>query len=360
MNTVLRLTLPEAQRLSAFISEHTPSNVVDDTLKPFKYTKQEAPMLRNFLLSTGIVRPTEELDQTHEIILTKIRTKVLVDQIVLYVAELSEPAITSDDLCISVSRKDVIAQLGLNAPQTIDISELDNLKYTQEYQNATLKGYTTPVIDESNSNDKLDNIEDLIAFCARVSNPANQYNKETNEKLLKYLADHSHWSPFEMANMTVEIETTRDIARQMLRHRSFAFQEFSQRYANVNEFGDSFVLREARLQDTENRQNSIQNDNTELESEWERRQKEVIALVKEHYDWAISNKIAKEQARCILPEGNTKSRLYMQGSIRSWMHFVQLRSANGTQAEHIHVAHLVARAISKMFPQIKKYTAVPS
>ena len=198
-------------------------------------------------------------------------------------------------------------------------------------------------------------VQDLISFCARVSNPSNQMNMETTKKLLNYLAKHKHWSPFEMASATMEIETTRDIARQMLRHRSFAFQEFSQRYADPNEFGDSFVLREARLQDTKNRQNSIDNADSKLEAEWRMRQQHVIDAAKEHYNWAIYNGIAKEQARAVLPEGNTKSRLYMQGSIRSWIHFIELRSGNGTQKEHIEVAKACAEAIAKIFPMVNDF-----
>ena len=218
--------------------------------------------------------------------------------------------------------------------------------------NVRLIGYTQPVADAIIG---LDDVQDLIAYCARVSNPSNQLNQETAPKLLGYLAKHKHWSPFEMASATMEIETTRDIARQMLRHRSFAFQEFSQRYADPREFGDSFVLREARLQDTKNRQNSIDNVDPRLEGEWRMRQQDVIDKAKEHYNWAIENGIAKEQARAVLPEGNTKSRLYMQGSIRSWIHFIELRSGNGTQKEHIEVAKACAEAIIKIFPMVNDF-----
>jgi thymidylate synthase (FAD) len=218
--------------------------------------------------------------------------------------------------------------------------------------NVRLIGYTQPVADAIIG---LDDVQDLIAYCARVSNPSNQLNQETAPKLLGYLAKHKHWSPFEMASATMEIETTRDIARQMLRHRSFAFQEFSQRYADPREFGDSFVLREARLQDTKNRQNSIDNVDPRLEGEWRMRQQDVIDKAKEHYNWAIENGIAKEQARAVLPEGNTKSRLYMQGSIRSWIHFIELRSGNGTQKEHIEVAKACAEAITKIFPMVNDF-----
>ena len=217
--------------------------------------------------------------------------------------------------------------------------------------NVKLIGYTQPV----DTIDGLDDVQDLIAYCARVSNPSNQLNQETAPKLLNYLAKHKHWSPFEMANATMEIETTRDIARQILRHRSFAFQEFSQRYADPAEFGDQFVTREARLQDMKNRQNSIEVDDEELQREWDRHQRRAIWMCKEVYEWAIENGIAKEQARAVLPEGLTKSRLYMQGSIRSWIHFIELRSGNGTQKEHIQVAQACAEAITKIFPLINEY-----
>jgi thymidylate synthase (FAD) len=218
--------------------------------------------------------------------------------------------------------------------------------------NVRLIGYTQPVADAIIG---LDDVQDLIAYCARVSNPANQLNQETAPKLLGYLAKHKHWSPFEMASATMEIETTRDIARQMLRHRSFAFQEFSQRYADPREFGDSFVVREARLQDTKNRQNSIETEDGLLEAAWIAHQQAVIGRAKLAYNWAIENGIAKEQARAVLPEGNTKSRLYMQGSIRSWIHFIELRSGNGTQKEHIEVAKACAEAITKIFPMVNDF-----
>ena len=215
-----------------------------------------------------------------------------------------------------------------------------------------LIGYTQPVDGEIIG---LDNVQDLIAYCARVSNPSNQLNQETAPKLLFYLAKHAHWSPFEMANATLEIETTRDIARQMLRHRSFAFQEFSQRYADPRDMENTFVMREARLQDLKNRQNSIDSDDERLQMMWESKQGEVIRAAKDAYNWAIENGIAKEQARAVLPEGNTISRLYMQGSIRSWIHYIELRSANGTQKEHMEIAREVAVAISKIFPVIDAY-----
>ena len=197
--------------------------------------------------------------------------------------------------------------------------------------------------------------EDLIAYSARVSNPANQINKETAPKLLAYLIKHKHWSPFEMASACIEIETTRDIARQFLRHRSFSFQEFSQRYADIRDLDDNFVIREARLQDTKNRQNSIENDDMALEDEWANKQMAVIETAKMAYNWAIENGIAKEQARAVLPEGNTVSRLYANGTIRSWLHYVELRSANGTQKEHMELAVAIAQAISKIFPTINNF-----
>ena len=201
----------------------------------------------------------------------------------------------------------------------------------------------------------LDDCQELIAFCARVSNPSNQMNKETSDKLIKYLIKHKHWSPLEMVNACLEINTTRDIAHQIVRHRSFSFQEFSQRYADPAEFGNQFVLREARLQDTQNRQNSIDVDDEILHTEWTDRQQQVINLAKETYEWAIDNGIAKEQARVVLPEGNTKSRLYVQGTIRSFIHYIELRSANGTQKEHIELAREIAKAISKIYPMIEDY-----
>ena len=199
-------------------------------------------------------------------------------------------------------------------------------------------------------------VQELVAFCARVSNPSNQFNTETSEKLIKYLIKHSHWSPLEMVSACLEIETTRDIARQILRHRSFSFQEFSQRYADPTK-DLSFVLREARLQDEKNRQNSVELPATiagqNLAEEWNARQKEILALVTKTYDWAIGQGIAKEQARAILPEGNTVSRLYMNGTLRSWIHFIELRSSNGTQKEHQMVALECAKVIAEVFPLAK-------
>jgi thymidylate synthase (FAD) len=201
----------------------------------------------------------------------------------------------------------------------------------------------------------LENVQDLIAFCARVSNPSNQLNKETNEKLIRYLIKHQHWSPLEMVSACLEIDTTRDIARQILRHRSFSFQEFSQRYADPKEFGDQFVTREARLQDTVNRQNSIETDDLKLQTLWEQYQQRVIDEAKNAYEWAIHNGIAKEQARAVLPEGNTKSRLYMNGTLRSWIHYIQLRSANGTQKEHMDIAKACAKVIAEIFPMSETF-----
>jgi len=200
-----------------------------------------------------------------------------------------------------------------------------------------------------------DDIQELVAYCARVSNPSNQINHETSEKLIRYLIKHQHWSPLEMASACLEIDTTRDIAHQIVRHRSFSFQEFSQRYADPAEFGDQFVIREARLQDTKNRQNSIEMSDEDathriIADTWVEAQQEVIDLAKRTYEWAIDNGIAKEQARAVLPEGNTKTRLYMNGTIRSWVHYIELRSANGTQKEHMEIAKACALAINKIFP----------
>jgi len=202
------------------------------------------------------------------------------------------------------------------------------------------------------SSDNDQSLQDMIAYCARVSNPTNQSHTETNEKLIKYLIHHQHWSPLEMVNICLEINTTRDIARQILRHRSFSFQEFSQRYA-VADLG--FECKEARIQDTKNRQNSIITDNTALCTEWETQQQKLIEHAQQTYEWAISNGIAKEQARAVLPEGMTLSRLYMNGTLRSWVHYIQLRSGNGTQREHRDVALACADAISSVFPMIREF-----
>jgi len=205
----------------------------------------------------------------------------------------------------------------------------------------------------------LENIQDLIAYAARVSNPSNQLNTETSAKLLNYLAKHKHWSPFEMVSACLEIETTRDIARQILRHRSFSFQEFSQRYADPTADLD-FVTRDARLQDPKNRQNSVELDlNNEQDAAlhvmWNDKQDEVIKVAREAYTWAIENGIAKEQARAVLPEGNTVSRMYMNGTLRSWIHYIELRAANGTQLEHMEIARAVAEVITEIFPLAEDY-----
>lgn len=196
-----------------------------------------------------------------------------------------------------------------------------------------------------------ENVQDLIAYCARVSNPSNQFNKETSEKLINYLIKHKHWSPLEMVSACIEVETTRDIGRQVLRHRSFSFQEFSQRYADPTQDME-FVYRDARLQDTENRQNSIPTDDDELDREWKKRQRKQIELAVDNYKWAIENGIAKEQARCVLPEGNTMSRMYMNGTLRSWVHYIELRASNGTQLEHMEIARACAEVITNIFPMI--------
>lgn len=218
---------------------------------------------------------------------------------------------------------------------------------TENYTTATLIAYTQPT--EEFKNEGMEDVKDLVAYCARVSNPSNQMNKETAEGLIKYLIKHKHWSPLEMASATIEIETTRDIARQILRHRSFSFQEFSQRYADpVKDL--AFVTREARLQDTKNRQNSIATDDEELQNTWDLYQENVLMEAKRAYGWAIENGIAKEQARAVLPEGLTMSKMYMNGTLRSWVHYIELRSANGTQLEHIEVALACAKAIASIWP----------
>ena len=220
--------------------------------------------------------------------------------------------------------------------------------------NVTLLSYSQPT--EEFRSQGVDDAQELIAYCARVSNPANQFNTETSEKLIRYLVKHQHWSPLEMVSACMEIVTTRDIARQILRHRSFSFQEFSQRYADPTaELDEAFVLRECRLQDTKNRQNSVELDmNDEAQKliaiEWERAQKRVLFSVKQEYSWAIKNGIAKEQARAVLPEGLTVSRMYMNGTIRSWIHYIMLRKENGTQKEHADIALACAQAIAAIFP----------
>ena len=224
--------------------------------------------------------------------------------------------------------------------------------------NVKLLSYSQPT-DEFRSLG-LGDAQELIAYCARVSNPANQYNNETAEKLIRYLIKHQHWSPLEMVSTCLEITTTRDIARQILRHRSFSFQEFSQRYADPTK-DLSFVLRDARKQDTKNRQNSVELDveNNDadrfLASQWENIQNGVITKAREAYEWAIVNGIAKEQARAVLPEGLIESRLYMNGTLRSWVHFIELRTGNGTQKEHMEIARECACAIAAIFPMVGEY-----
>ena len=213
--------------------------------------------------------------------------------------------------------------------------------------NVKLVSYSQPT--EEFRNQGIDDAQELIAFCARVSNPSNQFNNDTSEKLIRYLVRHQHWSPLEMVSACMEITTTRDIARQILRHRSFSFQEFSQRYADPTKDLE-FVTRSGRLQDPKNRQNSIEHADHLLENEWYRAQQRVIYAAQREYEWAIKNGIAKEQARAVLPEGLIQSRLYMNGTLRSWIHFIELRSANGTQLEHQQVAVACARAIAAIFP----------
>ena len=226
---------------------------------------------------------------------------------------------------------------------------------------AKLVSYSMPT--EDFAEEGLENVQDLISYCARVSNPANQFNKKTSEKLIKYLIDNKHWSPLEMASACIEIETTRDIAHQIVRHRSFSFQEFSQRYADPQSMGDAFTTRECRLQDPKNRQNSIEIENDpsiqldlhrqDIITNWQRKQHGIINQAKEAYNWAIENGIAKEQARAVLPEGLTKTCVMMNGTLRSWVHYIELRSENGTQKEHMNVAKACAKEIAKIFPLLK-------
>jgi len=213
--------------------------------------------------------------------------------------------------------------------------------------NVKLVSYSQPTSEFADIG--VSDAQELIAYCARVSNPSNQLNTETSEKLIRYLVRHQHWSPLEMVSVCMEITTTRDIARQILRHRSFSFQEFSQRYADPTKDLE-FVTRSGRLQDPQNRQNSIEHDDHLLENEWFRAQQRVIYAAQREYEWAIKNGIAKEQARAVLPEGLIQSRLYMNGTLRSWIHFIELRSANGTQLEHQQVAVACAQAITAIFP----------
>ena len=215
-----------------------------------------------------------------------------------------------------------------------------------------LVSYSQPTDEFRNHG--ISDAQELIAYCARVSNPANQFNTETSDKLIRYLVRHKHWSPLEMVSACLEIRTTRDIARQILRHRSFSFQEFSQRYANPVE-DLAFVCREARLQDPKNRQNSVETDDRMLQIEWERAQQRAIYAARREYEWAIANGIAKEQARAVLPEGLIESRLYMNGTLRSWVHFIELRSANGTQKEHQKIAKACAQAITAIFPMTPEF-----
>ena len=241
--------------------------------------------------------------------------------------------------------------------QNINVDAISSKKYKplntgSVCTNVKLISYSTPSAEMMEKG--LLDAQDLIAFCARVSNPNNQFNKETNAKLIKYLIKYKHWSPLEMVSATLEIETTRDIARQILRHRSFSFQEFSQRYADPTK-DLTFMLRETRLQDPKNRQNSIKVDDTRLASMWRMQQEKVIHAAKEAYQFAIDNNIAKEQARVVLPEGNTMSRMYMNGTLRSWVHYIDLRSSNGTQLEHIEVAHACAKEIAKIFPLMEEF-----
>jgi len=214
-----------------------------------------------------------------------------------------------------------------------------------------LVSYSKPT--EEYEKEGLGNVQDLIAYCAKVSNPTNQINQATSEKLIKYLIKHQHWSPLEMVNACLEIETTRDIAHQIVRHRSFSFQEFSQRYADPTQKEDWWETRDARLQDPDNRQNSIDTDDVELTMEWFKRQHSVVQASENAYEWAISNGIAKEQARVVLPEGMTKTRLYMNGTLRSWVHYIELRGAHGTQKEHMEIAHACAKIIAEIFPLIE-------
>ena len=224
-------------------------------------------------------------------------------------------------------------------------------RYKDKLVNVKLISFSTPTQEYAEQG--IDDVQELIAYCARVSNPSNQLNTETSEKLINYLVKHAHWSPLEMVSACIEIETTRDIARQILRHRSFSFQEFSQRYADPVKDLD-FEIREARLQDDKNRQNSVETDDTELKTEWMLAQERVIIEARKAYRWAIENGIAKEQARAVLPEGLTMSRMYMNGTLRSWIHYIEQRSANGTQKEHMEIAKACAHVIAEVFPMATK------
>jgi thymidylate synthase (FAD) len=213
------------------------------------------------------------------------------------------------------------------------------------------------VVKPQSSIMELEDAQDIISYCARVSNPANEMNTKTADKLIRYLVKHKHWSPLEMVSCTLGIETTRDIARQLLRHRSMSFQEFSQRYADPQDMENAFVLREARLQDPKNRQNSIPNADRELARAWRMKQDQIIHEAKLAYNWAVSNGIAKEQARSVLPEGNTVSRLFANATLRSWIHYIELRSGNGTQLEHMELARAIAVEIASIFPMTKEFVA---
>jgi thymidylate synthase (FAD) len=215
-----------------------------------------------------------------------------------------------------------------------------------------LISYSQPSSEMLNSG--ITDVQELIAFCARVSNPSNQYNTETSKKLIDYLIRHKHWSPLELTSACLEITTTRDIARQILRHRSFSFNEFSQRYSDPTKDLD-FDIREARLQDQKNRQNSLETNDTELMLLWQEKQQQVIRQAKEAYTWAVTNGIAKEQARCVLPEGNTVSKMYMSGTLRSWVHYIEIRTSIETQKEHREVATDCAKEIAKIFPLITNF-----
>lgn len=230
-----------------------------------------------------------------------------------------------------------------------DKMDPSNIPIVELVQKVKLISYTKNAADNKS-------IEEIVSYCARVSNPSNQNINMNNRRLISYLIKNNHWSPFEMVSICLEINTTRDIARQILRHRSFSFQEFSQRYA-VADLG--FEVREARLQDSKNRQNSTYTDNLDLKLEWEQKQNDIKELSTNVYNWAISNGIAKEQARCVLPEGNTMSRLYVNGTLRSWIHYIDVRSANGTQKEHMLVAIECAKIISQIFPSIMDFVSEP-
>lgn len=232
--------------------------------------------------------------------------------------------------------------------QIEQIEQNDKIEQIEHNEQKVILISYTQNVDENKS------LEDMVAYCARVSNPANQNTVLTNSKLIRYLIKNSHWSPFEMVSICLEINTTRDIARQILRHRSFSFQEFSQRYA-VADLG--FEIREARLQDMKNRQNSLETADDELKKQWEQIQNEIKEKTTQAYNWAISNGIAKEQARAVLPEGNTMSRLYVNGTLRSWIHYIQLRSGNGTQKEHKEIAIQCALAIEPIFPMIMDFVS---